>query len=444
MRLPVIPTVLFATVASVASSTRAGAQRPGSNPRTDPTPPPKTTKVPAGTPATPPSTSTGASGGVAGPRAGVARGTTSSPPMTISARQTMLLQSYADGKARNPRVQPEDASGWQAIARMTQLDHDALVASYDAIYVADLAYKYLLHRHVQPTDSALAVALVQRMRNGESWQDAWRDVAQSPAVETLYGAWAPSRVATPQLAQSVFGLDFAPSAEQCFGALGDMCDGGVPTVYPSVQPHWSNFFTMPDGTQMGYVDVGVDVGSILFHNQCVGTPMAQGCSIFAPPPGTAATAVADTTTRPGIPRDLTQAGVLAKNIQDAPGTAANGGTGPLRAAAWNKAIWNVIDGRKWRATFGPYPTDFRERRQYWYDDIRRVPARDAWMAPVPKFGLATPAQTMQYTGTETRASQLLAAPGGTQLDGRDAAYCRSHVFGSTASPPLKAPLGVCR
>lgn len=359
---------------------------------------------------------------------------------TAPSRDAIVRAAFVAGVKSNPRVSPADESGWRTIARMTGLGQDELVRAYDAIYVVDFAYKFLLRRPVRAADSARVVTLVDGMRRGGRWEAAWREVAQSPESETVNGAWAPAPFDSPAEARARFGLSYAPTPQQCFGAIGDMCDGGVPAIFGAVQPRWSSYFTLPDGTRMGFVDVGVDVGSILYHNLCVADPKSQGCAGFLQLAGQLAANPSAKTS---------SAELIAVAVQIGIGMLRGSGpqTDALQAdaSAWNKAVWNVVDGRTWRQTYGPYPVDRDAHRARWYDDLRSAPAREAWMSPVPKDGSpAGPDQKLRYTGSETRASLRLTAPPGAHLDGRDGAFCRSHTFASVTTPLLKAPLGTCK
>lgn len=327
-------------------------------------------------------------------------------PNSVQAHTDEMRRAYLDATKNARHVRPLDQTGWNAVARYTGYGYADLVKSYDAIYVVTFAYKYLLHHSAAPVDSSAVADLVKRQLNGEPWTHIWRDVAQSPERERIAGTWAPAPL-EPSEVRDRFALGMTPGAEQCFGGLGDKCEGGIPGVYPSVQPRWHDWFTMPDGTEMGMVDIGVAVGSILHDNVCL-RHHEDGLNCNGIGAG-------DLTKHPGWPA----------------------------AMEWNKASWNVIDNRKWRETFGPYPTDKETRRSGWYDDLRYAKAREAWMAPVAGM-LTTPAQTVRYDGAETRESARLKAPRGTVLDGKDAAFCRSQTFSSTQSPPLKAPLGICQ
>jgi hypothetical protein len=157
---------------------------------------------------------------------------------------------------------------------------------------------------------------------------------------------------------------------------------------------------------MGFVDIGVAVGSILHDNACLQNHSGLNCN--------------------GI-----GAGDLIKTS-----------SGPA-AAEWNKAAWNLMDNRNWRAQFGPYPVNTDAHRSGWYDDLRPVASRESWMAPV--LGVITiPAHTIRYTGGETKGSRRLKAPAFRTLDGKDQAFCASGQFADRFTTPLKSPAGHCR
>ena len=173
-----------------------------------------------------------------------------------------------------------------------------------------------------------------------------------------------------------------------------------------MQPDWKQHFNLPDGTEMAYVELGVAVGSIMHDAACLDGPAGGvACSGWV--------AIADITKHSGVPA----------------------------AREWNKAAWNVIDGRGWRHVFGPYPVDLSLRRK-WYDDMRPAPGRGGYMAEVAGI-LTLPIHDVRYEGREKRASAVLFAPPGTTLDGRDGAYCSAKKFRKTESPIGKAMSGTC-
>ncbi|MDQ6768984.1 MAG: hypothetical protein M3Z54_03240 [Gemmatimonadota bacterium] len=312
----------------------------------------------------------------------------------------MAVRAFRAGS--NPRVVGGDPDGWLQIALLSGLSYDDLVKNADAIWVLHFVYKNLLGR---APDATVIGPTLAAMRAGKSWEAVWRDIALSPEREQRFGFFSPAPFSTPYEAQSAFGLGFLPTPEQCFGALGDKCEGGIPElVNNQVQPRWLDTFTLPDGTEMGYVEVGIAVGSILHDNSCFRNHSGLNCN-----------------------------GIGAGDLIKAGGPADN---------EWNKAAWNVMDHRTWRDRFGPYPTDKDARRSRWYDDLRPVPSREAWMAP--SLGMITiPVTTIRYNGGETRQSQQLRAPTGTWLDERDGAFCRSGSLVKQFTL-LKSAAGTCR
>jgi hypothetical protein len=156
---------------------------------------------------------------------------------------------------------------------------------------------------------------------------------------------------------------------------------------------------------MAYVALGVAVGSILHDNACLADQSGLNCSGLG-------------------------AGDLWKH-KDWPA-----------ALEWNKASWNVLDGRTWREVFGPYPT-VRGLQDQFFDDLRPVDAREAYMAPILSM-VTIPVTTIRYAGTETKRTRALRAPAGTSLDDRDAAFCASGAFAKKESFPGKSGWGFCR
>jgi hypothetical protein len=173
-----------------------------------------------------------------------------------------------------------------------------------------------------------------------------------------------------------------------------------------VQPVWFGSFRMPDNTSMGYVQIGVVVGSILHDNACLRDMGGLNCN------GLGA-------------GDFIKTGLWAAGLE------------------WNKAAWNVMDHRSWRDNFGPYPTEANARDTEWYDDIRLVSNRNAMMAPVISI-VAFSELIVQYRGGETRRTKALQAPPGTSLDDTDVGFCKSGAFSSQGWFPLKASWGICR
>jgi hypothetical protein len=245
------------------------------------------------------------------------------------------------------------------------------------------------------------------MKGGMKWQQYWRSIAQSTERDTRYGYWAPAPLSGGDEAARVFGLASAPQSQQCFGGLGPKCAGGIPDVVNGdVAPRWFGSFRMPDNTSMGYVEIGVAVGSILHDNACLRDMSGLNCN------GLGA-------------GDLIKVGGFPAVME------------------WNKASWNVIDHRTWREVFGPYPTDITWKDLPWFDDLRPTPNRAAMMAQTLSM-LAFPGLTEAYHGGETKRSRALKAPSGTDLDDTDVQFCKSGVFTGRWVAPYKAPWGDCK
>ena len=329
--------------------------------------------------------------------------TNSTPTTSGTAGGSYGSTTYREGKCRNGT-----ATGypdlWDPIAAASGLSPADQVAAWKEIGVVALAYKHLLNRQPTPDETRRDVAA---LRSGTTWKQLWRRIAQSPERESRFGYWAPAPIPTGTEAARVFGLAGAPQSQQCFGGLGPKCAGGIPEIVNgNVAPRWFGSFRLPDNTSMGYVEIGVAVGSILHDNACLRDMTGLNCN------GLGA-------------GDLIKIGGFPAVME------------------WNKASWNVIDQRTWRETFGPYPTDITWRDLEWYDDIRPVRNRVAKMAPVISM-LAFPGLTEDYRGGETKRSRALAAPSGTDLDDTDVQFCKSGTFTGRWAVPYKAPWGDCK
>ena len=322
---------------------------------------------------------------------------------TTSSGTVVGSANYREGKCRNG-----NATGyydlWDPIAAASGLPADQQIAAWKEIGVVALAYKHLLGRQPTPAETQRDVAA---LKAGTTWKQLWRQLAQSPERESRFGYWAPAPIPSGAEAQRVFGLPSVPQSQQCFGGLGPKCAGGIPEVVNGkVAPAWSGAFRLPDNTPMGYITIGVAVGSILHDNACLRDMSGLNCN------GLGA-------------GDLIKVGGFPAVME------------------WNKAAWNVMDQRTWRETFGPYPTDPAQREAEWYDDIRPVPNRLAMMAPVLSM-LTFPGLTEQYRAGETRRSRALKAPANSSVDDTDVQFCGSGAFSSRGVFPLKASWGICR
>ncbi len=321
---------------------------------------------------------------------------------TSESRSAMLERAFRDGGQRFPKYQA-DKPLWLALADKSGLTYEELVKSWGAIFLVDYVFQSLLER--QPsTDEMKRHASFLGNALG-SWRNLWREIATTPERDQKFGYYAPAPFNSREDAQRAFGRKSPPTPEQCFGGMGDKCEGGIP-AYPEVQPRWVKRTILPEGTEMGFIEIGVAVGSILHDNACL----------------------------------QSQDGLNCKGI--GPGDLVKTGSGPA-ALEWNKAAWNLLDTRNWRARFGPYPVNKDERRSGWYDDLRPVTSRESWMAPA--LGMVTiPVQTIRYTGGETKASRRLKASPYITLDGKDQAFCASGVFQYRTNTPMKSPSGTCR
>lgn len=327
------------------------------------------------------------------------------PAQPAETRAEMLQRVYSAGLRANDWWQRGANRGkrfWIAAADVSGFDDETLRSRWREVAIAAQLYQHIFYR--PPTKIELDRQLAAQ-RAGVSYDDQWRTLAQSAAREREHGIFAPAPMTLSQ-AQGLFGWRNPRPGEQCYGGLGPGCTGTIPPVFGWVQPDWREYFNLPDGTEMAYVELGVAVGSIMHDAACLDGPAGGvACAGWV--------AIADITKHSGVPA----------------------------AKEWNKAAWNVIDGRGWRHVFGPYPVDLGLRRK-WYDDMRPAPGRGGYMANVAGI-LTLPIHDVRYEGREKRASAALWAPAGTTLDGGDAAYCKSKKFKRTESPIGKAPSGIC-
>jgi hypothetical protein len=313
--------------------------------------------------------------------------------------KTPAQRAYLEGKCLSPGS-PGYPTLWYPVAERSGLTYEEQVRAWRHINLIALAYKHLLQREPTPEETRREIAALQR---GKHWKNLWRQLAHSPERDERFGFFAPAPLASRAAARTAFGLSFDPTPEMCFGGLGPRCAGTVPDA--RVAPNWFGHFRLPDGTEMAYVALGVAVGSILHDNACLADQSGLNCSGLG-------------------------AGDLWKH-KDWPA-----------ALEWNKASWNVLDGRTWREAFGPYPTA-RALQDQFFDDLRPVPARVAYMAPILSMG-TIPITTIPYAGKESKRTRALRAPPGTSLDDRDDAFCASGTFRERGSFPGKSGWGFCR
>lgn len=108
--------------------------------------------------------------------------------------------------------------------------------------------------------------------------------------------------------------------------------------------------------------------------------------------------------------------------------------GKLCAREWRKAVYDVANGRMWRATYGPYP------RPDTGGDLRsRATGRTA--VTYGRWGDKT-----TWGEMEVNATARLTAASGTYLDDTDASFCESGRFSRTWGQPTPwaAGYGMCQ
>lgn len=254
---------------------------------------------------------------------------------------------------------------------------------YLASAFIDSAYQHLLKRSAQAGDRTYWLNMW--LDRGWSFEQVWTGIAQSQERLNNFKYWAPARTA------------YDGKYETCFGAIGSKCEGA-----PRNTPSWVDKFTRPDGTEMGYVNIQVSVGSILHDNACNRAGTGTMCNGLAK----------------GIAIDAIP---LANYLQAA-------------SLEWNKAAYNTYDGRFWPERFGPYPLNESERSSRWSDDLTKVANRASKMAPIftgmpALVGLgAWPVPTVDYKHGETRQTKALKAPKGTYVDRGDQQFCASGQY----------------
>lgn len=168
--------------------------------------------------------------------------------------------------------------------------------------------------------------------------------------------------------------------QQCFGAIGNGCDGGGNIAANVLVPEGER---KADGTIIQWVAVG----SIFHDNCCIDNPNGQHCKGF----------------------NASQEGWS----DDKP-----------CVKEWRKAFYNSRDGRKWKATFGPYTKNNVS------DDLTKTTARKSKLSD----GLGN--FKYNYDGKETVSTKKLKAPAGTSLDYSDVEFCASGKF-QTYKDPLQ-------
>lgn len=170
--------------------------------------------------------------------------------------------------------------------------------------------------------------------------------------------------------------------ERCFGAVGMQCAGGR---MGTKKDNAIAEAAAPPGVINSDCTITQDVavGSIMHDNCCV-----------------------------------THNGNGAYCSGEAPGTDE---LDPVCMREWRKAVWNKIDGRTWKHTFGPYLSDDQG------DQLGTTTARPATTNGILGFR----DDPQPWPGPERYATSQLKAPLGTALDIDSAAYCESGRFSMT-------------
>lgn len=170
--------------------------------------------------------------------------------------------------------------------------------------------------------------------------------------------------------------------ERCFGAIGMQCAGGRMGTKKEDEIAEA---AAPPGVINSDCTITQDVavGSIMHDNCCV-----------------------------------TNHGNGAYCSGEAPGTDE---LDPVCMREWRKAVWNKIDGRTWRHTFGPYLSDDQG------DQLGTMTARSAKTNGLLGFR----DDPQPWPGPERYSTRQLVAPPGTPLDIDSAAYCASGRFSLT-------------
>lgn len=171
-------------------------------------------------------------------------------------------------------------------------------------------------------------------------------------------------------------------AEQCFGGVGNGCNGGGPVPGAEV---------LANGNKRQWVNVG----SIMHDNCCMRNPGGQHCSGFNP-------------RQEGWPDNA------------------------ACVVEWRKAAYNWRDGRSWKQDFGPYYSGASS------DELTDAPARRGVV-----FN-GTGQQIGTYGGLETIGTRRLAAPPGTYLDLGDEQFCESGRFRATGKSGMAGAYGICQ
>lgn len=195
-----------------------------------------------------------------------------------------------------------------------------------------------------------------------------------------------------------------PTPEQCLGAVGPRCNGtpmGTPT------PARVGTFQRMDGMWMHYIEMAVNVGSILHDKSCSESSTSVYVVYCA---------------------EDWRSDRAEQQISSCPNCRG--------VAEWRKAWWNTQDNRYWIHGFGPYPTDATTAAVF-TDDTRIVANR---YTEVPSTG----SSFVPYTKGEYAGTKVLFARNGTALDQSDRAFCATEWFSELHTPFFgPSPYGIC-
>jgi hypothetical protein len=151
--------------------------------------------------------------------------TASAPDTTApESRTAMLERAFSEGGRPYAHYKAADKKMWLALADKSGMTYDELVKSWAGIFFVGYAFKHLLER----PPSAEEVKRHSLKISGSNWQNFWREIATSPERDEKFGYWAPVPFHSREAAQRAFGRKSPPGPEQCFGGMGDKCEGGIP------------------------------------------------------------------------------------------------------------------------------------------------------------------------------------------------------------------------
>lgn len=334
-------------------------------------------------------------------RSKVQRALSTPQGLSTSEARSRVQQSYQTALQRQPT---ESEYGYWVPQTISQnLSVDALARAH-AEWGAQQTYGQVLGRGASASEArAYADAA---LRGASSIDRLWSELMTSEEYRRRNGGRnGPANSAYVQYAKdarfNTSGQNIAVP-EQCYGAIGVKC-AGVSWMLGS-EAKWSRGPTRADGVEMGYVTIGVSVGSIVHDNAC---------------------------------RNIGVSGVWCNGQ-----TLWDETLGRLGAATseWKKAVFASMptNRRYWDEKFGPYPMNNAALMARYTDDLTPVARRDT-LLPVPGTelillgtgvpALATmPVMLNPYAFDETRETRRLAAPSGQALDTPDVQFCASGQF----------------